>query len=310
MNSSKRRAHVIATIALCAVVVALAIGVIAQQLAASRLSRGIEQQKQLLAKSRQDLKDRAKWRSDYSDLSLKLGGRMSTCSWSDQMPFMMAQVTGIVEANGMKVESLQPEPMTSSGSIQRFPMRLTLQTDLKRLTEVLKDFRNAMPLVDVERLEVRNAQGENGKLQVNMTVASFVVIDKNSPTAKRRAAVIPVKGKDKTKEPDEVAKSETKPEAKTDSKSVKPAVEQPGKPAAKPSREAVPDRREQREARPERSESRRESAGRSESPRNGSSARSSGAGRPESTGGRIAVPDVNGKSGPRAIEARPEGGSR
>jgi hypothetical protein len=192
MNNPKRRIHVISTAALSVLVAALAIGVIAQQLAASRLSGGIQEQKLLLAKSRGELKDRAKWRDDYGDLALKLGGRMSTCSWSDQMPFMVAQVSGIVEGNGLKIDNLQPEPMTSSGSIQRFPMRLVLQTDLKHLTELLRDLRYAVPLIDVERLEVRNAQGESGKLQVNMTVSSFVVIDKNSPVARRRA-VTPVK---------------------------------------------------------------------------------------------------------------------
>ena len=187
MNNSKRRAQVAATAVLCALVVALAIGVIAQQLAASRLSADIQGQKQLLAKSKGEQKDRAKWRNDYGDLSLKLGGRMSACSWSDQMPFMVAQVSGIVEANGLKVENLQPEPMTSSGSVQRFPMRLVLQADLKHLTELLKDISGSSPLLDVERLEVRNAQGDTGKLQVNMTVASFVVIDKNAPVTRRRA---------------------------------------------------------------------------------------------------------------------------
>lgn len=221
MNNSKRRIHVISTAALSVLVVALAIGVIAQQLAASRLSGGIHGQKQLLSRSKGELKDRGKWRNDYGDLSLKLGGRMSTCSWSDQMPFMVAQVTGIVEANGLKVESLQPEPMSSSGSIQRFPMRLVLQTDLKHLTELLKDLSTAVPLIDVERLEVRNAQGETGKLQANMTVASFVVIDKNSPVARRRA-VVPAK--------------KTEPlSAKAPEPEVKQA-EEPAEPLAKPAR--------------------------------------------------------------------------
>lgn len=218
MNNTKRRAHVAATAVLCALVVTLAIGVIAQQLAASRLSADIKGQKQLLAKSKGELKDRAKWRNDYGDLSLKLGGRMSACSWSDQMPFMVAQVSGIVEANGLKVENLQPEPMTSSGSVQRFPMRLVLQTDLKHLTELLKDITGSSPLLDVERLEVRNAQGDTGKLQVNLTVASFVVIDRNSLLGRRRA-VVPTKT------------NATKPAAQTTEKPAdKPAVKTTEKP--------------------------------------------------------------------------------
>ncbi len=192
MNYSRQRTQLIATAALCILIVGLGAGVVAQRLAASRISHDIERQKQLLTRARQDAKDRAVFRNDFHDLSLKLGGRMSTCSWSDQMPFMMAQVTSIVEANGLKVESLQPEPMTSNGSIQRFPMRLGLQADMKHLAEVLKDLKSSVPLIDIERLEVRNAQGESGKLQMNLTVATFVVLDKGSPVAVRRS-VKPVK---------------------------------------------------------------------------------------------------------------------
>lgn len=220
MNHSKQRTHMITTAALSALVIALATGVVAQRLSSARISGDIGVQKHLLAKSRQELKDRAKFRSDFQDLSLKLGGRMSTCSWSDQMPFMMAQVNSIVEANGLKVESLQPEPMTSSGSIQRFPMRLGVQTDLKHLTDVLKDLKDSVPLIDIERLDVRVAQGDSGKLQANLTVASFVVLDKSAPVPVRRT-VKPVKAREE--KPREPEKSEPKAEAK-----------QPEKPAAKP----------------------------------------------------------------------------
>lgn len=219
MNNSKR-IHVAAIAALSVLVVALAIGVIAQQLAASRLSNGIQAQKQLLAKSQVELKDRAKYRDDYGDLALKLGGRMSTCSWSDQMPFMVAQVSGIVQANGLKIENLQPEPMTASSNIERFPMRLVIQTDLKNLTKLLKDMSTAVPLIDVERLEVRNAQGESDKLQVNMTVSSFVVLDKNSRVTRRRT-VVPVKT--------------AAVESKSADKPVAKPADQPSKPAPQPS---------------------------------------------------------------------------
>ncbi len=219
MNNSKR-IHVVAIAALGVLVVALAIGVIAQQLAASRLSNGIQAQKQLLLKSRGELKDRAKWRDDYGDLALKLGGRMSTCSWSDQMPFMVAQVSGIVQANGLKIENLQPEPMTASSNIERFPMRIVVQTDLKNLTKLLKDMSTAVPLIDVERLEVRNAQGESDKLQVNMTVSSFVVLDKNSRVTRRRA-VVPAKT--------------AAVESKSADKAVAKPADQPSKPAPQPS---------------------------------------------------------------------------
>jgi len=221
MNLSRKRPQVIATIALCAAVIALGVGVIAQRLSAARMFDDILAQKQLLSKSKQDLKDRAKYHSEYTDLSLKLGGRMSTCSWSDQMPYMVAQVTGIVESKGLKVARLEPEPMTSSGAIERFPMRIGFETDLKHVTDVLRELKSAQPLIDIERLDIRNAPNGNGKLQISMTVASFVVLDKDSPVVRRRA-VIPVK-KDKASE-----------EKKSDTPSTTPEVTATEKPAPKP----------------------------------------------------------------------------
>lgn len=192
MNQSKRSVHAIATIALCVVVVVLLVSVVAQRVAASRLAREIRVQQQSLTDARQNLENRRKWSRDYDELSLRLGGRMSACSWSDQMPYMMAQVNGIVQANGLKAENLQPEPMVATSNIRKFPMRVAVQTDLRRLTDVLKDVRNSSPLLDVERLEVRQPQDGDGGLQINMTVASFIVLDPHAPVARRRAAT-PVK---------------------------------------------------------------------------------------------------------------------
>jgi len=100
-------------------------------------------------------------------------------------------------------------------------MRLVLQADLKHLTELLKDISGSSPLLDVERLEVRNAQGETGKLQVNMTVASFVVIDKNSPITRRRAVTA---AKPAAVEPGKSGDPSAQPAA---SESVKPTAQPP-----------------------------------------------------------------------------------
>ena len=49
MNLSGRRPQLIATIVMCVVVMALGIGVVAQQLSATRLSGDIAEQKRLIA---------------------------------------------------------------------------------------------------------------------------------------------------------------------------------------------------------------------------------------------------------------------
>lgn len=267
MNLSGRRPQLIATIVMCVVVLALGIGVVAQQLSATRLSGDIAEQKRLIAESKKDLKSRTASRDEYSDLSLTLGGRMSTCTWSDQMPYMVSQVTGIVEANRVRVESLQPEPMTSSGSVQRFPMRLGLQADLRHVTDILQDLKTAVPLIDIERLDIRNSQTGNGKLQINMTVASFVVLDKNSPVTRRRA-VIPARKAEKPKEETGTENPAEKPEA--GSPAQKPQVKQPAKSVSGPPPVVKPvDRPRERPTASERKSDDRPEVRRTEKPVNG-----------------------------------------
>ncbi|MBP6962999.1 MAG: type 4a pilus biogenesis protein PilO [Armatimonadetes bacterium] len=264
MNQSKRSTYSIAAIILGAVVAVLLAAVVAQQVTASRLGREIRAQNQVLADARRNLENRRKWSSEYDEFSLRLGGRMSTCSWSDQMPYMMAQVNGIVQANGLKAENIQPEPMVVNWNIRKFPMRVALQTDLRRLTEVLRDVRNSRPLLDVERLEVRQAQDGDSGLQINMTVASFVVLDQNAPVVRRRAS-LPVKkterfaAKPETTEPDkpeaanQQAKGSVAPVARPAARSASspPEARSPVRPMAKPDRSERPRSEETTSTRPE-----------------------------------------------------------
>ena len=102
------------------------------------------------------------------------------------MPSMVTQLTGIVEARGLKIESLQPEQWTSGEHVMRFPLRITLNCGLSDLTGILRDIESTTPLLDIERLDIRSGSDESGKLQVGMTVSSFVVRDKHAAQAKRR----------------------------------------------------------------------------------------------------------------------------
>jgi len=168
-------------------VVGLGAGVIWQRAAGSALSRGIREQRQILSKTRRELRNCVTWRKDYADLSLKLGGRLPECTWSDQMPFAVTQLTGLVETHGVKIETLRPEPMTSANGILRFPLGIELQVGLRELTRILKDIESTVPLLKIERLDIRTPKDKPDKLQVSMTVASFVVLDKKAPLTKRRA---------------------------------------------------------------------------------------------------------------------------
>lgn len=183
MNGTNRRMPIIAGVVLALLILILAGAVVAREINESRLSRDIAAKKQLLADYKKDLCDCRNWRKDYSSLCLKLGGRMPQCSWSDQMPFIVAQLTGIVESRGLKIESLQPQPMTEDKPVERFPLRIGLQTDLASLTSVMEDIEKTVPLLEIERLDIRD---KDGKLQADMTVSSYVVIDKDAPVVKKR----------------------------------------------------------------------------------------------------------------------------
>lgn len=188
MNTSKQRASVVAAIVLAVVVVGLAAAVAHQKVTKYRLLRDVRQQTTRLAGLERDLSNRAKWRNDYQNLSLKLGAGLQNFTWSDQMPFMVTQLTGIVEAQGLKIASLQPEEMTSGEHILRFPLRVALNCDLSDLTKILQEIESTKPVLNVERLDVRTSPDESGKLQVGMTVSSFVVRDDHAAPTKRRSS--------------------------------------------------------------------------------------------------------------------------
>ena len=187
MNISNRRASAISIALLALVVLGLATGVVHQRLAASRTKREIAEQKTLLVRYRSQSYKCVDSQKDYKEFCLKIGGRLPECSWSDQMPFMLSQVEGILAPRGLKMETLQPQPMFSYRNVLRFPVRIGLQADLAGLIGLLEDFEKTNPLLEVDRLDMRNAQGQGDKLQVDITLSSFVVLDPTSPVVKRRA---------------------------------------------------------------------------------------------------------------------------
>lgn len=153
----------------------------------SRISRQISEQNRVLSQLQRELEGRKGCVKDYSILTLKLGGRFSECSWTDQMPFVVSQLNGIAEQRGLKVQTLQPQSMTANKCVRRFPLRIGLQADLSAVASLLEDIQDTTPLLDVERLDIKRAEARGGKLEVGMTVASFAVIDKNAQLANRRA---------------------------------------------------------------------------------------------------------------------------
>lgn len=193
MIANHRRSSFVAIAALGLTVLGLGGAVIFQQLTRARISHEITEERQSLSKMRKDLMSYAKWSKDYRALSTKLGCKLPECNWADQMPFMVSQLTAVIESRGVRIGTLKPEPMTATKSILRFPLRIGMRTDLRKLVTILKDMDKMTPILAVERLGIRNDKEKSKDLQIDMTISSFVVLDKRAPVVKRRAFPMPVK---------------------------------------------------------------------------------------------------------------------
>lgn len=230
MRRSRPRMLITASIILAVVVACLAVAVVIQRIEAARLSSEVMEQRGRLGAASRKLRGNVKCQKDYEALSLKLGGRLRSCTWSDQLPYMLGQLDAIIQSQEIKMDSLQPEPMTVE-TILRFPMRLSFQTDISRLTKVLAEIDRATPLLKIERLHILNSKESKENLQVDMTVASFVVLDKDAPVQKRRAIAKTSKNARKVEPPDQAGDSSTKklsePRALRLEKSVKPSLPAP-----------------------------------------------------------------------------------
>jgi Tfp pilus assembly protein PilO len=172
---------------LAVVVFGLVVGVVWQLISSNHMSNDIASGRQSLAALKSDNADCVKWANKYKTLSLELGERLPDCTWGDQEPYMVSQLSSVIESQGVRIDTLRPQPMVEQKGILRFPMRLELKTTLDDLARVLKDIQKVRPIVSVERLDVRNDKDKGAKLQVDMSVSTFIIIDKDSPVARRRA---------------------------------------------------------------------------------------------------------------------------
>lgn len=186
MNNHKTRMTRIILIVLVVVTISLAVALVYQRIAISRLSSELQSRKHRLAVMQHDLEERTRYQKDYKELSLKLGGRFARCTWSDQMPYMVSQLNGILQPHGVKIKTLKPEPMTSRSMISRFPLGIEIDVTIAQLTGILKDIQSTVPLLSIERLDISPSANSADLLEVSMRIASFVVIDKQGGLPERR----------------------------------------------------------------------------------------------------------------------------
>jgi Tfp pilus assembly protein PilO len=111
----------------------------------------------------------------------KLQGRVLTraasWTWSDQLPFMVAQVSTLVGQSGVRVQSMQPAPMVAAEKLVRFPLRLALEGNLAGVVTFLRLARRQAPTLGVDQLTVHTGTQTTGLLRAEVTLSSYVMLE-------------------------------------------------------------------------------------------------------------------------------------
>jgi enoyl-CoA hydratase/carnithine racemase len=111
--------------------------------------------------------------------------RPATWAWSDQLPLLAAQVYAIMDDGGVKVDTLQPEPIVTKQQVACFPLRMTLHSDLQQITKILLASRQATPALAMDHFTVRAGQTTADPLQIECTLSSFVMLEGKPKGGKR-----------------------------------------------------------------------------------------------------------------------------
>jgi general secretion pathway protein M len=96
---------------------------------------------------------------------------------------LQAQLSQIVTSGSGTVTSSQPMPEAREGAVAKITVQTTLETDIKGLVKILHAIDSARPLLRVEKLSVRDPDGDwavtpqlaaPNKLQVDIFVSAFM----------------------------------------------------------------------------------------------------------------------------------------
>lgn len=171
--------------AVCALLGVVVLGLIAavvdQHITGSTKSAEIVRQRQMLASLTKEAIADKKVKNEYARLSRSIGRRYKEVTWGGQMPFMVNQLTGILKARKINIETLRPDPITSSNSVFRLPLRITFKAGLGDVAHVIQDIQKSNPLLCIEQMDLRMSDNKTQLLQANMTVSSFAVTDAHAP---------------------------------------------------------------------------------------------------------------------------------
>ena len=157
-----------------------------QYLSSATLASQTGAQQETLESARQQAADRAHVQEQGQQLEAKVTRRPAAWSWSEQFPIMVTQVSPIIEKSGTKVDAMQPVSPVERNGIMRFPLRLTLRTDLASLTTMLQQMKKASPALVIDQFAIRTGRQPDEPLQVQMTLSSYIMVTGSRTTGDKR----------------------------------------------------------------------------------------------------------------------------
>jgi Tfp pilus assembly protein PilO len=181
MKIRKFRPTVIAAAILILIIIGLSIAVLDQQLRSSNLSMQIMQENEKFNRLSRDTSADVNLDKKYRDMALKLGGRYKEVTWSRHIPFMVNQLTAAMQAYGVKIETLRPDPIRTMDNVSQLPLRIGFKAGIADMAKVVRDIEKTTPFLNIERLDIRAAGEKSDLLQSEMTVSSYAITDKDAP---------------------------------------------------------------------------------------------------------------------------------
>jgi len=141
---------------LTVIVVGLAVVCGYQSVASLLLARSLENQRRTLAEEQKLTAELDRSQQETQPLKERVSSQPGVWSWSEQLPPMMAQVA------------------------PRFPLRLTLRSDLSSLTRLLQRVRKQSPVLAVDQLSIRIGAQVGDPLRVELTLSSYVIVERST----------------------------------------------------------------------------------------------------------------------------------
>jgi Tfp pilus assembly protein PilO len=189
MNFKKLKPLEITLAILGVIVVGLIIALIDQQMTGARLTSDIAREKDSLARLSKASSDYQTMSNNYFALSSKVG-RHEDRAVSGQVPFIINQLTGIMQSHKLRMETLSPEPATAGNGVSRQPMRITFKGSLGDVTRTIQDIENTVPFLYIERFDMHAGEEKSDTLQCDMTVSSFSIQGSKMPGTKDKKAPV------------------------------------------------------------------------------------------------------------------------